>query len=59
MTYKHDFVEDNPYLVYTDEPEQTNADSPTIPVASATVAGVVKVGTGLKITDGVLSVDTD
>lgn len=22
MGYKHDFVEDNPYLVYTDEPEK-------------------------------------
>lgn len=57
-TYKEDFVDLYPYLTYTDKPEDTNAASPELPTASATVLGGVKVGTGLKITNGVLSVDS-
>lgn len=30
----------------------------SIPIASETVSGVIKVGSGLKINDGILSVDT-
>ena len=58
-TYTKDFVDMYPYLTYTDKPDDTNAASPELPTASATTLGGIKVGTGLKITDGVLSVDTD
>lgn len=58
-TYKEDFVDKYPYLTYSDKPDETNADSPVLPTASATVLGGIKVGTGLKIEDGVLSVDTN
>ena len=58
-TYKEDFVDLYPYLTYTDKPDDTNAAAPELPVASASTLGGIKVGSGLKITDGVLSVDTD
>ena len=58
-TYKEDFVDLYPYLTYTDKPEDTNDASPSLPTASATTLGGIKVGTGLKITNGVLAVDTE
>lgn len=56
---KREFVDENPYLVYTSEEDTAyngSSGSGSIPIASADTLGGVKVGSGLTITGaGVLS----
>lgn len=60
MTYKQDFIDENPYLTYSGKADSAydgeGGEQYVLPTASADTLGGVKVGSGLAISDeGVLS----